>query len=78
MTCAVITPDAMASAVLVSSPHPAMSGSSPCAPVENIAPGPNSDGRTAIIASRCKKLRHANNVQRCRYLAMHRTLSNPT
>ena len=65
---------ALASAVSVSWPHQVTNEPSHCAPAENIENGPNSDGRTAIIASRCKRLRHANNVQRMRWLAAHRTL----
>lgn len=75
MTCAVITPDAMASAVSVGQPRQAISGPSPCAPAVSIAPGPNSDGKMRSIASRCKRLRHSNNEQRKRYLAVHRALA---
>lgn len=32
-------------------------------------------GISECIASRCKRLRHANNVQRLRYLQMHRALA---
>ena len=74
MTCAATMTDAMASAVSVSWPHQVTNEQSPFAHVENIETGPSSDGRTAIIASRCKRLRHANNVQRMRWLAVHRTL----
>ena len=33
-----------------------------------------SNGTSELIASRCKRLRHANNVQRLRYLEKHRAL----
>lgn len=37
---------------------------------------PLSNGaRAAMIAARCKNLRHANNVQRKRFLAVHKALA---
>ena len=37
---------------------------------------PLSNGaRAAMIAARCKSLRHANNVQRKRFLAVHKALA---
>ena len=75
MTCAATMTDAMASDALVSWPHQVTNQPSPCVPAENIEHGPKESGRTAIIASRCKRLRHSNNVQRVRYMTLHRTLS---
>lgn len=66
--------DAMASAVSVSWPPQVTNEPSPCAPVESIENGPSSDGKTRFIANRCKRLRHSNNVQRVRYMTLHRTL----
>ena len=74
MTCAVTMMDAMASAVSVSWPHQVTNQPSRCAPAESIENGPNSDGKTAIIASRCKKMQFRSNEVRKRYLAVHRAL----
>lgn len=75
MTCAVTMTDAMASAVSVSWPHQATNQPSPFVPAENTENGQSSDGTMRFIASRCKRLRHANNVQRMRWLAVHQILS---
>lgn len=75
MTCAVITQDAMASAVSVSWPHQATNQPSPFAPVENTEDGPNSDGMTRFIASRCLKLKFRSNESRKAYLRIHRALA---
>ena len=46
--------------------------SGPAASIES----PLSNGaRAAMIAARCKSLRHANNVQRKRFLAVHKALA---
>lgn len=75
MTCAATMTDAMASAALVSWPLPVTSQPSPSAPASSIEPGPNSDGMTAIIASRCKRMTFRSNEVRKRYLSVHRLLS---
>lgn len=59
---------------LVSSPHLDHQGY-PYTPAANTETQPNSDGVRSMIASRCKRLQHSNNVQRLRYLTVHRILS---
>ena len=59
----------LVSARLLDSTAPA---SGPAASIES----PLSNGaRAAMIAARCKNLRHANNVQRKRFLAVHKALA---
>jgi len=78
MTCAATILTATASALSASSPLPAMSEPSPCAPAGNIETGPSSDGRTAIIASRCKRMTFRSNEVRKRYLAIHNLFASKT
>ena len=80
MTC--LPPHAHADAAAVPSPPTAlarhldsMAQPSGPAPITETQP---MTGTASRIASRCKRLRHSNNVQRVRYLTLHRTLSNPS
>lgn len=75
MTCAATIPTATASAVSATSPHPVTSAPSPYAPASSTAHGPNSDGVTHFIASRCRKLQFRSNESRKRFLAVHRALA---
>lgn len=47
----------------------------PSGVAKNTATQPNAGALNGMIASRCKRLRHANNVQRLRYLEKHRALA---
>lgn len=44
-------------------------------PAATTAPKLSNGARAATIAARCKNLRHANNVQRKRFMAVHTALA---
>ena len=58
-------------------PHPqGMSApSDPCAPVASTSHGPKPDGSQSIIEKRAARLRHANQIQRARFVRVHQILS---
>ena len=53
-----------------------LDGMAPASGLAETTETPLSNGaRAAMIAARCKSLRHANNVQRKRFLAVHKALA---
>ena len=58
-------------------PHPqGMSApSAPCGPAERTSHGPKPDGSQSIIEKRAARLRHANAIQKARFIRIHQTLS---
>ena len=81
MTCAATIRTTTASGAAhgghsASMPHPATSGPSAlCAPVASTEHGPKHDGSQSIIEKRAARLRHANQIQRARFIRIHQTLS---
>lgn len=75
MTCGAIIQTATASVVSATSLRPERRQPNRSAPAAITVTGPSNAGVNATIASRCKKLVHANNVQRLRYLSVHRALA---
>lgn len=49
--------------------------SAPCAPVASTSHGPKPDGSQSIIEKRAGRLRHANQIQRARFVRIHQILS---
>lgn len=49
--------------------------SDPCAPADSTSHGPKPDGSQSIIEKRAARLRHANAIQKARFIRIHQTLS---
>ena len=76
MTCAATTTAAPNGACSAGPLPQSMSApSAPCAPASSTSHGPKPDGSQGIIEKRAARLRHANQIQRARFLRIHQTLS---
>ena len=81
MTCAATTKTPTAHAAphggpSASMPRPATNApSDPCEHVQRTEHGPKPDGAASIIERRAARLRHANLIQRARFVRLHQLLS---
>ncbi len=76
MTCAATIQTAPHGGHSASMPRPVTNAQSAlCAPVASTEDGPKHDGAASIIERRAARLRHANLIQRARFIRIHQTLS---
>lgn len=76
MTCAATIQTAAHGGHTASPRRPATSRpSAPCGPVGNIGNGPTTDGSRDFIERCAARLRHANLIQRARFVRLHQILS---
>lgn len=50
--------------------------SAPCARAASTSHGPKPDGAASIIEKRAARLRHANQIQKARFIRLHQMLAN--